>query len=127
MHKTLILLLLATLLSGKHLHKERHYQDHFCKHLGGISEFRLADKTRVDCLLEKYAIEVDFASKWAESIGQSLYYAQQTSRKPAVLLIMEDIQRDQKYLRRLVDVSTLHHIDVWTIDSNLTITSHIME
>lgn len=128
MPKTLLLLLLTTtLLQSKHLHKEKHYQEFFCKQLGGVTEYRLADKTRVDCLLDKHAIEVDFASKWAESIGQSLYYAKQTARKPAVLLIMEDQQKDAKYLRRLVDVSHSHHIDIWTIDAQMEIKPYFME
>ncbi len=121
MIKTLFLLLLVLNLHAKHLNKEKVYQDHFCKQFGGVSEYRLKDKTRVDCLLNDYAIEVDFAKKWAESIGQSLYYASQTSRKAAVLLIMEDIQRDEKYLRRLQDVSQKHGIEIWVIDQEFKI------
>jgi len=115
------LLLLATFTQAKHLHKEKDYQKYFCKILGGVTEYRLKDKTRVDCLLDDYAIEVDFAQKWAESIGQSLYYASQTSRKAAVLLIMEDNIKDQKYLRRLEDVSQEHKIDIWTINKDFEI------
>lgn len=52
-------------------------------------EVRLWDNTRVDLLSDTYAIEVDWAadSKWAEAIGQALYYAELTHRKPAVLLL----------------------------------------
>ncbi len=121
MIKTLFLLLLVLNLHAKHLNKEKVYQDHFCKQFGGVSEYRLKDKTRVDCLLNDYAIEVDFAKKWAESIGQSLYYASQTSRKAAVLLIMEDLQKDEKYLRRLQDVSQKHGIEIWVIDQEFKI------
>lgn len=108
-------------LQARHLNKEKVYQDHFCKQFGGVSEYRLKDRTRVDCLLDDYAIEVDFAQKWAESIGQSLYYASQTSRKAAVLLIMEDLQKDEKYLRRLKDVSLKHGIEIWIIDQEFKI------
>lgn len=121
MIKTLLLFLLAVNLQAKHLNKEKVYQEHFCKQFGGVSEYRLKDKTRVDCLLNDYAIEVDFAQKWAESIGQSLYYASQTSRKAAVLLIMEDLQNDQKYLQRLKDVSQKHGIEIWIIDQEFNI------
>lgn len=117
----LLLSFLISLVQAKHLHKEKVYQEHFCKVFGGISEYRLHDKTRVDCLIDTHAIEVDFAQKWAESIGQSLYYATQTSRKAAVLLIMEDEQKDQKYLRRLENVSQNHHIDIWIINKNFEI------
>ncbi len=119
--KSIVLLLFALTLQAKHLHKEKVYQAHFCKELGGVVEHVLHDKTRVDCLLDEYAIEVDFAQKWAESIGQSLYYASQTSRKAAVLLIMEDRKKDEKYLRRLEDVSHKHNIDIWTIDKEFKI------
>lgn len=40
----------------------------------------------VDCLTDEYAIEFDFSKKWAEAIGQSLYYASQTYRKPGYSL-----------------------------------------
>ena len=113
--------LLLLSLQAKNLHKEKVYQEHFCKEFGGITEYRLKDKTRVDCLIDTHAIEVDFAKKWAESIGQSLYYASQTSRKPAVLLIMEDEKRDEKYLKRLKNVSLTHNIDVWVINKNFKI------
>lgn len=116
MIKGLLLLLFALNLHAKHLNKEKVYQEHFCKKFGGVSEYRLKDRTRVDCLLNDYAIEVDFATKWAESIGQSLYYASQTSRKAAVLLIMEDLEKDEKYLRRLKDVSQKYGIEIWIID-----------
>ncbi len=116
-----ICFVLSLSLYAKHLNKEKVYQEHFCNHLGGVMEYRLSDKTRVDCLLDEYAIEVDFAPKWAESIGQSLYYASQTSRKAAVLLIIEDIEKDQKYLRRLENVSKQHNIDIWVINKDLTI------
>ena len=118
----LSLILLVSFIQAKNLHKEKLYQEHFCKKFGGITEYRLKDKTRVDCLLDDYAIEVDFAKKWAESIGQSLYYASATSRKPAVLLIMENQERDKKYLRRLESVSEKHNIDIWIINKDFEIT-----
>lgn len=117
----LALLLLSLSLHAKHLNQEKIYQEHFCKQFGGVTEYMLQDKTRINCLLDDYAIEVDFAQKWAESIGQSLYYASQTSKKPAVLLIMEDPQKDEKYLRRLEDVSHKHNIDIWVIDREFKI------
>jgi len=123
----LFLLLFPSILLAKHLHAEKDYQEHFCKQIGGITEYRLKDMTRVDCLVDQYAIEVDFAPKWAESIGQSLYYASQTSRKPAVLLIIEDDEKDLKYLRRLEDVSQRHKIDIWIINKKFEVKQHTVE
>lgn len=98
------------------LHKEAEYQNAWCQRAGGLTEVVQADKTRVDCLTEDYAIEFDFGSKWAESIGQSLYYAIQTGRKPGIVLILEK-ESDTKYWIRLHTV--LEHsglnIKTWTM------------
>lgn len=51
-------------------------------------------------MTKDYAIEFDFAKKWAESIGQSLYYAKMTGKKPAVALILTDI-KDYRYVKRV--------------------------
>lgn len=83
--------------------------------MGGRIEVRLDDGTRVDCLTSEYAVEVEFAQKWAESIGQSLYYAERTGKKPGVLLIMG--KDDQRYLTRLETVAVKSNIKVWTTPS----------
>jgi len=124
MLKTFLSLMLFTLsLQAKHLHKEKVYQEYFCTALGGQTEYVLKDKTRVDCLIDEYAIEVDFAPKWAESVGQSLYYASQTSRKAAILLIMEDEVKDKKYLHRLQNINKKYAIDIWIINKKFEILS----
>ena len=38
----------------------------------------------------EYAIEFDFADKWAEAIAQSLHYALVTGKKAGVVLIVEN-------------------------------------
>lgn len=52
------------------------------------TEVILWDKTRVDLLNDEYAIEVDWAPKWAEAIGQATWYSLVTNRNPAVLLLV---------------------------------------
>ncbi|MDQ7083821.1 MAG: hypothetical protein Q9M36_02335 [Sulfurovum sp.] len=42
---------------------EKYYQTLLCNELDGIIEKVLKDKTRVDCLTSRYAIEVDFSKK----------------------------------------------------------------
>lgn len=100
---TVILLLLLSIQScyARHMFKEEVYQAYWCGKHNGIMEYKLNDKTRVDCLTEQYAAEVDFAPKWAECIGQSLYYGQKTKRYPVCVLILEKGEKDLKYLRRL--------------------------
>ena len=116
---TLILLLvlccaLLTLCSNPAYSAERDYQEEWCNKFEGQTEYRLQDKTRVDCLLSTYAIEFDFAKKWAEAVGQSLLYACRTDRRPGIVLIMRS-DKDCKYLDRLREV--LHYggmgITVW--------------
>ncbi|SFV61282.1 hypothetical protein MNB_SV-9-1436 [hydrothermal vent metagenome] len=90
---------------------EKYYQTKMCNKLGGKIEYVLFDKTRVDCLTKEYAIEVDWAKKWAEGIGQALYYAEITHKKPAVALIVGD-KRDDKYLKRLKTVAKEFNIKI---------------
>ena len=92
---------------------EKYYQTRMCDTLEGEVEHILFDKTRVDCLTSEHAIEVDFAKKWAEGIGQALYYAEVTGKKPAVGLIVGE--GDQKYLKRLEKVAQTHRIKVIVI------------
>ncbi len=92
---------------------EKYYQTKFCNNLNGIIEFRLKDATRVDCLTDDYAIEVDWAKKWAEGIGQSLYYGLMTTRKPAVALIVG--AKDKKFIKRLEKVADEFNIKIFFI------------
>lgn len=79
---------------------ESYYVDQWCTPDFGRKEAILWDMTRVDCLAKDYAIEFDFAKKWAESIGQSLYYAKMTGKKPAVVLILTSLT-DYHYVKKL--------------------------
>ena len=110
----LVFTLLANTASAKHIYKEKEYQDCWCDKAGGVTEYVLPDKTRVDCLMDKYAIEFDFAEKWAESIGQAIYYAIMTKKKPGVVLILEK-PKDKRYLKRLETVAKKLKIKVWTV------------
>lgn len=109
----IIALLLPTLCFAGHLRKEKAYQREWCDRAGGVKEYRLDDGTRIDCLTDEYAIEFDFAEKWAESVGQSLYYAERTGRKPGVVLIME-YEGDERFLTRLNALAVRYNIKVWT-------------
>ena len=109
----IIVIFITLPVFAKHKHLEKEYQTAWCDAHNGIMEYKLEDNTRVDCLTPDYAVEFDFASKWAESIGQSLYYAQRTKRKPAVVLIMEKPAKDLKYLHRLYQVANTTGIEVF--------------
>lgn len=91
-------------------HNEKYYQTILCNELDGKMEVVLEDRTRVDCLTDEYAIEVDFAKKWAESIGQSLYYAEMTGKKPSIGLILGS--HDNRYLSRLELIADKYDIKI---------------
>ena len=96
---------------------ESHYQRKWCEAQHGRTEVRLPDRTRVDCILDTHAVEVDFARKWAEAIGQSLHYSRMTGKRAGILLIMLS-PKDQKHLDRLLNVVRHFNlpIDVFTIE-----------
>jgi len=92
--------------------KEKYYQDEFAKIVNGETEVRLDDGTRADIVTDKYAIEVDFGVKWAESIGQSLSYAIQLEKQAGVLLVISG-EDEIRFLDRLMTVAIEHGITVW--------------
>jgi hypothetical protein len=78
---------------------EKYYNHIYCSNIGGEEEFRLNNKTRVDCLTDEFAIEMDWAKKWYEGITQALYYGIETNKKPKLVLIMKS-KGDQRYYDR---------------------------
>ena len=69
------------------------------------AEYRTTDGSRVDVLLPAYAAEVEWCAKWEQAVGQSLFYAAATNRKPRIILLYGRRTRekdDKDYLRCLV-------------------------
>lgn len=93
---------------------EADYVKEWCPE-GAVLEYQLSDKARVDCLTEEYAVEADYAKKWAESIGQAFYYAANTGKDPAVLLIVGP--NDWRYVHRLFSAIQYsgRHVEVFFI------------
>lgn len=96
-----------------HFYYEKDYQNVWCSAQAGVTEYVLPDRARVDCVTQTHAIEFDFAKKWAESIGQSLYYAEILQKDPGVVLIVENKVKDQKYVDRVQAVALKQGIKVW--------------
>lgn len=110
---TLLILLFIGCSNSKKIKKnERYYQTKICAELKGEIEY-VVQRGRVDCLTDEYAIEVDWASKFKQGIGQSLFYALKTGKRPAVVLIMG--KKDNKYLEQLKLVAKKYNIKVMTI------------
>lgn len=108
----ILILFLAAPVFAAHQYLEKEYQAVWCKAAGGVTEYRLDCGARVDCLLEEFAVEFDFGPKWAESIGQALYYGLKTGRLPGIVLIMEE-PGDEVFLKRLRVVTDEFGIRVW--------------
>lgn len=103
-------------------HIESWYQNLWCEKRFGSTEIVMPDNSRCDCVINdqdsklNYAIEFDFANKWAEAIGQSLLYSFHTGYKPGIVLILEQ-ESDYAYYLRLTNVVTsfMLPINIWTI------------
>ncbi len=91
---------------------EKYYQKIACN---GVREYRLDDGSRVDCLTKDYAIEYDFASKWAEAIGQALYYAEKTGKKPAIVLILKN-EKQKKHLPKAEMLCKKYNIELGVME-----------
>lgn len=107
MKKIFLLLLLsfyAVPVYAKRMYPEKVYQTQWCNAHKGTMEYQIKSKNqglgRIDCLLSDMAVEVDFAKKWHECLGQALDYSAHTRRTPACLLIVEN-PKDWKYVNRL--------------------------
>jgi hypothetical protein len=80
-------------------------------------EERLAfDGTRVDILTDKVAFEVDRTAKWAEAIGQAIYYGMQHKRQPGIILLSEDYSQDANFIYRCQLVCGHVDILIWLVN-----------
>jgi len=95
---------------------EADYQSYILEKLGGEAEYNLSDGSCVDILTHEYAIEIDYAYKWAEAIGQSLYYAEVAERDPGIVLILARRDNYRAYINRILLMARKYKITVWTID-----------
>ena len=77
-------LLLLPMLARAHPEKE--HANALCSGFDKI-EFRNSDGTRTDCLNAQHAVEVDYTQKWAEGLGQALFYAHLHGREPGIILV----------------------------------------
>lgn len=120
--KQIVLLLMIMIITlpchAKRLYNEAYYQNTWCSRWNGITEYKLPDYTRVDCLTKNYAVEFDFAKKWAEAVGQAIHYGQMTGKKPAIILIIER-PKDFVYYDRLKKICAAQGITLWYMKSPL--------
>lgn len=102
--KWFLLCALCVLSGSTFAATERDYQNAWRAEHGGETEVVLSDGTRIDIETETHAIEVDFARKWAEAIGQSLHYAEMTGKEPGIVLIVESLS-DLKHALKVMRIN----------------------
>lgn len=85
--------------------KEKDYTNYICNELKGQQEVR-TNGVICDCETEEYAYEVDRAHKFYEGISQSLLYAKYLGKDPGLILIIEDFEKEKKYVTRMFEVIT---------------------
>ena len=78
---------------------EADYARALATHLGGVTEVPVTGG-RVDILTADHAIEVDWAPKWKESIGQALWYGLQKNTRAGIILLSKG-PGDRKYFIQL--------------------------
>ncbi len=106
----LAVLLLSSIASlHAHQHVESWYADALACESGARTEVRMADGTRCDVLTASHAVEVEFAAKWCEAVGQSLNYASQTGKSGAIAIILER-ESDARFLQRLRALIAFHRL-----------------
>ena len=121
--KKIILLLFFFIVtsSSQALEKEKYYSDKFCEEMSGQADYTLQDKSRVDCLTETHAFEVDWADgmKVYEAIGQSLYYSSQTGKLPGILLLIRK-DNSEKHIRKIKEVISAFNLPIELVIIDLT-------
>lgn len=111
--------------------KEDDYVQLIQKEMGGQTEASVSSGY-IDLLTDTYAIEVDFARKWKQSIGQALWYGLQTNKIPGIILIKES-ETDDKYVIQLCSALQYAQIDqkvrvwIWPDDFGRRLTSRQKE
>jgi len=88
--RTIIAVIALALPASAQSFSERAIQE--CACTGMELEVPTGIGTRIDCLSETHAIEVEALQDWIESIGQSLHYAARSNRKAKVLFFCEQEQ-----------------------------------
>jgi len=98
---------------------EMAWQRRLAEALGESAEWevRLWDRTRADIIHGNNVIELDWASKWAEGIGQVLWYAATTGNNPILCLICTDIKDQDRFIYRAQTVAFRTGVRLWVIDA----------
>ena len=89
--------------------------------MSGQSEYILKDLSRVDCLTDTHAFEVDWADGMHvyEAIGQSLYYSAATGKLPGILLLIRK-ENSEKHIRKIREVIKAFDLPIELLELDVT-------
>lgn len=90
---------LSTVYSQDQNWSEKDYSDYIQSLIGGEREFHVKGG-RIDLLTNEFAFEIEWANNWKESIGQSMWYALNSNKKPAIILLLKK-KEDYKFFIQL--------------------------
>jgi hypothetical protein len=89
------------------------WRDSLKEQIGGKKEATIKFG-RIDIETEKYAIEVEFISKWHEGIGQAAHYAYET-HKQGVIAIISTHKSDKEKINYIRRVCNKHGIEIFVL------------
>jgi hypothetical protein len=117
--KKILLLLFVLLLSTASTCSNRkiHFKKIFSQYINGKIDVPLdiSKSFIVDIVSDTFAIDVEFAPRWAMSIGHSLYGATKLNKKAGILLITYKNNANE-YLPILMPIANKYNITVWTMN-----------
>ena len=102
-------------MKTKKLQIESVYQNKVRDLLKAVGQVKLRSGKVVDLMDKNYAYEVDYVHKWAEAIGQSLQYAMESNRLPAIVFIYY-LPHDNVLLNSVLPLLIRLDVLVLTID-----------
>jgi hypothetical protein len=80
---------------------------------GGTPQVKMLDGTWCDLLTRTHAIEVEWAAKHYEAVGQAIHYGNQTGRRPGVILLVKDPAKEWRFIMRCAYSCGSRDIGFW--------------
>jgi len=111
-----VLLVAAGARHARRADNELYWEAIIAAQLHAEAEHRLPCGARVDLLTPTAAIEIDWPKKWAEGVGQALYYGAQTNRRAVVLYLVSDPVAEARYLDRARVAADAGGVEIWLWD-----------
>lgn len=96
-------------------YSEAHHVTTYCL---GEAHYGLTEGSTADCVTSQYAQEYDWAPKWAECIGQALYYAEITGLEASCVLIVKSKSRGHRYIYRFNEATKHAPVKLFVINAD---------